>query len=192
MLELLESIFKKQRELMDKYHDIEAKSGIFNYQDGNIPVDINTVGGQARLKGLSWMVMEEVSESLDSLRIEEAKEELADGLHFLIELYISAGLTPSAWPSLGTLFKECPVAPTSKAVSQMVYNLGLAMHELKNKPWKQTKIDTDKLRLYQFLKQSLYAYVTLCKSNGIHDEQELYDLYTNKHQVNRARQDGGY
>lgn len=89
----LEAIFARQQELMNKYHDIEERSGLL--QTSDCPVNLDDKRGQARLKDFSWRVTEELGEALDA-RHDEAhfKEELVDGLHFLTELSILAGTDP--------------------------------------------------------------------------------------------------
>ena len=44
----LVAIFNRQKELMEKYHDIEARSGLMQTED--CPVNLNDKRGQARIK----------------------------------------------------------------------------------------------------------------------------------------------
>lgn len=98
--ESLAAIFARQRELMDKYHDIELRSGLLQTED--CPVNLDDKRGQARIKDFSWRVMEEVGEALDALNNEGGEsgllhfhEELIDGLHFLTEMTILSGIDTS-------------------------------------------------------------------------------------------------
>ena len=89
----LQAIFTRQKELMEKYHHIEASSGLLQTED--CPVNLDDKRGQARLKDFSWRITEEIGEALDALYVEQDQthyiEELIDGLHFLTELTILAG-----------------------------------------------------------------------------------------------------
>lgn len=99
----LEAIFIRQKELMNKYHKIEAKSGLM--QTDKVPVDIDSPAGQARLKDFAWRITEEIGEAMNCLKQKPWKqthmetdvvhylEEIIDAFHFFIELCILSGLT---------------------------------------------------------------------------------------------------
>lgn len=61
----LEAIFNRQRELMEKYHHIESKSGLCQTED--CPVNLDDKRGQARLKDFAWRATEEVAEAFEVL-----------------------------------------------------------------------------------------------------------------------------
>jgi hypothetical protein len=86
----LHHIFKRQRELMVKYEKIEKRNGLL--QTDLIPVDLHCKNGQARLKDFAWRFTEELTEAGDAEGILHRQEELADALHFLIELCILVGI----------------------------------------------------------------------------------------------------
>lgn len=101
--DLLKSIFVGQRELMDKYHEIEERRGalvIFPADFG----DIDHRKVQWRIKDLAYRCVEELSEATNCLKNKPWKvsevstdkehfyEELADAFHFFIELCITAGM----------------------------------------------------------------------------------------------------
>lgn len=98
----LQEIFDKQKELMVKYHHIEVANGLVQTED--VPVNIHTREGQARLRDFAWRFTEEIGEALDSretymmdptqVNKEDFQEELIDSLHFLTELSILAGFEP--------------------------------------------------------------------------------------------------
>ena len=69
--ESLKAIFERQRELMEKYHDIELKSGLLQTED--CPVNLDDKRGQARIKDFSWRITEEIGEALDALENEEGE-----------------------------------------------------------------------------------------------------------------------
>ena len=75
--ESLRAIFDRQKELMEKYHDIEFKSGLMQTED--CPVNLDDKRGQARIKDFSWRITEEVGEALDAITNESGESAL---LHF--------------------------------------------------------------------------------------------------------------
>ena len=97
----LEAIFKRQTELMKKYHVIENKNGLLQTED--VPVNLDCAKGQARLKDFAWRLTEEIGEAMNCLKNKPWKqtqmetdkehfyEEIADALHFFVELCILAG-----------------------------------------------------------------------------------------------------
>jgi hypothetical protein len=205
---LLEQIFFRQFELMVKYHDIESKSGIFKYQSEEIPVDIQTLAGQVRLKDFAWRVMEEVAEAIDGHSEEHQQEEIADALHFLVELYILAGYGPEFFGRLEDIYNEVDRRQqefTSKqwgndedelniarCVKNFVWALGNTMNRLKNKPWKQSQMLTDIPEFEKWLKMSMIQYVEVAQAFHIYTAEMLYDLYFRKSDVNKFRQRSGY
>jgi len=98
----LEAIFDRQRELMEKYDEIEEQNELL--QTADVPVDLNSHLGQARLKDFAWRITEELGEAMNCLKNKPWKttqmltdqthylEELADAFHFMIELMILSGL----------------------------------------------------------------------------------------------------
>ena len=192
-MELLEAIFDRQSELMHKYHPIETESGVFNYQDGNIPVNLHTLAGQVRLKDFAWRTIEEIAEALEAHSILHGQEEIADGLHFFTELCILAGYNAEFFGTLDYLYNVAPVKlQQSTAVSVFVMDLGVTMNTLKNKPWKQSQMLTDITKFETSLRASMISYISVAKSFGITTPDELYDLYSRKSQVNKFRQRSGY
>ena len=100
----LHLIFRRQLELMDKYHVIEQLNGCLQTQD--VPVDIQSHCGQQRLKDFAWRITEEIGEAMSCLKnkpwkstpmqtdVTHYKEEIADAFHFFIELCILSGIGP--------------------------------------------------------------------------------------------------
>lgn len=203
----LKVIFARQKELMDKYHDIEKRSGLLQTED--CPVNLNDKRGQARIKDFSWRVMEEVGEALDALNIhndeEHFLEELIDGLHFLVELSILSGIVPENLnpngneDSLEYLWNEHFVVLfgdeeeediINRCISDLVMNLGMMCNCLKNKPWKQTSMITDIEQFYIQLKKVWGSYIGLLSIKMNPDE--ITDVYLRKSQVNKFRQRSNY
>lgn len=99
----LRMIFDRQRELMHKYHPIERDNGLLLTED--VPVDIHSHAGQARLKDMCWRCVEELGEAMNCLKnkawkqtmmetdVVHYREELADAFHFFVELCILSDIS---------------------------------------------------------------------------------------------------
>ena len=197
--ESLKAIFERQRELMEKYHDIELKSGLLQTED--CPVNLDDKRGQARIKDFSWRITEEIGEALDALENEEGEaallhfhEELIDGLHFLTEMTILTGYDISEKHTLKELieqgtYRDCYTL--NDLVSDHVMYLGMMCNCLKNKPWKQTMMKTNKENFYKHLELVWVNYIAILTSQDL-TEQEILDIYFRKSQVNKFRQRSNY
>lgn len=102
--DMLELIFERQNELIDKYHPIEKKRGA-HVIDREMFGDIDHRFVQWRIKDvIGERCVEEIMESMNTLRNkpwkasemetdrEHFEEELADALHFFVEGCITAGI----------------------------------------------------------------------------------------------------
>lgn len=200
----LEDIFTRQRELMEKYEPIEKASGL--QQTPDVPVDINDKFGQARLKDFAWRVTEEITESTEAVTtdLHHAREEAADALHFMVELFILAGLDASyIADSLGLktsdmalqeIFTRLPKASSvvfTDAAYSCIEALGKATNCLKQRPWKQTHILTDEHRFYVHLLNAFAMLCNYCACIG-HTSETLFDYYFRKSEVNKFRQRSNY
>lgn len=204
----LEAIFKRQKELMDKYHDIEKRGGLLQTED--CPVNLDDKRGQARIKDFAWRVTEEIGEALDALNVHDDivhfQEELIDGLHFLTELTILAGVTPKDLQEncsvdegkdiLDGMFEvltnpvDTAVWSLEARVAVFIEKLGMTCNCLKNKPWKQSNMVTDKKAFKENLSTAWHAYIILLAYNM--DADEVADIYLKKSQVNKFRQRSNY
>lgn len=202
----LQAIFTRQKSLMDKYHDIELKSGLLQTED--CPVNLDDKRGQARIKDFSWRVTEELGEALDAKATKDHyQEELIDGLHFLTELTILAGkdyhnLLPEGTDlyskdrleDLVENAKECISQNGDNLnywVSKFIENLGMMCNCLKNKPWKQSMMKTDRNAFYGRLAEVWVLYITLLVVSGM-DADSIVTTYLKKSQVNQFRQRSNY
>lgn len=197
--ESLRAIFDRQKELMEKYHDIEFKSGLMQTED--CPVNLDDKRGQARIKDFAWRITEEIGEALDAIENESGEsallhfhEELVDGLHFLTEMTILTGYDLPEYTTLKDLIEEGTnrdCYTLNDLVSDHVMYLGMTCNCLKNKPWKQTMMKTNKENFYKHLKLVWSNYVAILTSQDL-TEEEITDLYLRKSQVNQFRQRSNY
>lgn len=199
------AIFNRQRELMEKYHDIEKRSGLLLTED--CPINLDDKRGQARIKDFSWRVTEEIGEALDSLYHENNelhyREELIDGLHFLTELTILSGLDESEiFPGEEGKYLEELVkfsyyynsktgANLQNLITEFICHLGMMCNTLKNKPWKQSHMRTDKNNFYNLLKEVWKRYVSILVYANM-DAEIITEIYLKKSQVNKFRQRSNY
>lgn len=205
--DMLAAIFNRQKELMAKYHHIEARSGLLQTED--CPVNLDDRRGQARIKDFSWRVMEELGEALDAKsHTDHYQEELIDGLHFLTELTILAGrdyntIIPEDLPKfhsdhLEDLYETAltringPVyTDINHWVAQFVEQLAMMCNCLKNKPWKQSMMKTDREAFYGRLTNAWVCYTAILAMAGM-KPTDIADTYLRKSQVNQFRQRSNY
>lgn len=205
--DMLAAIFNRQKELMDKYHHIEARSGLLQTED--CPVNLDDRRGQARIKDFSWRVMEELGEALDAKsHTDHYQEELIDGLHFLTELTILAGrdyntiiledLPKFHSDHLEDLYETAltlidgPVhTDLNYWVAQFVEQLAMMCNCLKNKPWKQSMMKTDREAFYGRLTNVWVCYMAILAMAGM-KPIDIADTYLRKSQVNQFRQRSNY
>lgn len=198
----LQAIFTRQKSLMDKYHDIELKSGLLQTED--CPVNLDDKRGQARIKDFSWRVTEELGEALDAKATKDHyQEELIDGLHFLTELTILAGkdydtilpkgVAPYREDHLEDLVENALEVidrygqnSLELYVAKFIENLGMMCNCLKNKPWKQSMMKTDREAFYSRLSEVWVIYITILVVSGM-NAQDIADIYLKKSQVNKFR-----
>ena len=223
--DMLEAIFRRQNELMIKYHDIELRSGLMQTED--CPVNLDDKRGQARIKDYSWRVTEALGEALDARMQDDLphfKEELIDGLHFLTELSILSGINNIIkngvdyweereketwahgvlWDSvvgeaydLDKLKGLIHLAEylyddfdLEERISSFVMHMGMTCNCLKNKPWKQSNMITDKEAFYKSLGATWISYISILMITM--DAEEICDTYLRKSQVNKFRQRSNY
>lgn len=205
--DMLAAIFSRQKELMAKYHHIEARSGLLQTED--CPVNLDDRRGQARIKDFSWRVMEELGEALDAKsHTDHYQEELIDGLHFLTELTILAGrdyntiipkdLLKFHSDHLEDLYETAltridgPVhTDLNHWVAQFVEQLAMMCNCLKNKPWKQSMMKTDREAFYGRLTNVWVCYMAILAMAGM-KPTDIADTYLRKSQVNQFRQRSNY
>lgn len=205
--DILKAIFEKQWEVAEKYVEIEKMGDLLT--PARIATNFDTQLGQAWLKDFAWRVTEELGESFEAIYQHEELtddlklhyyEELADALHFFVELCLIAGikstdLTPieeiekNAWDGYDLV--PGSVDYVQQAHWNVIYQLTLFCNCLKNKKWKQTQMMTDRPKAIGYLQASYKALILCFKNPGLTDA-DIYDMYFKKNQVNRFRQRSNY
>lgn len=197
----LEMIFARQKELHDKYKGIEDKNNCgWGILQGK-PFYIEDARSQAYVKDLCWRTTEELSEAVEAWCKGDKThtwEEVADAFHFLVETMIVVE------------FNYCPIVVgynqnhPPKDLLEAYFNniestdgflleclntitsLGLACNCLKNKPWKQTQMQTDVGKFFGLLGIAFNGFFRLCAAAGI-DADLMFQLYFKKSEVNKFR-----
>lgn len=106
--DMLETIFSRQRDLIDKYHLIEVanvgqhipstscSNGERSWGHAGA-LSLNHRASQLRLKDFAWRITEELAEATEcfnqkTLNLVHFREELIDALHFSVELCCYSGI----------------------------------------------------------------------------------------------------
>jgi dimeric dUTPase (all-alpha-NTP-PPase superfamily) len=210
--DMLETIFTRQRELMNKYHPIEegivgrtlpSAKGILGAHDGALNIDDRQ--SQLRFKDFAWRITEELTEAtlaLDEDNHTHFLEELIDALHFSVELLIMCGMFPLS--SVGKSMASGDQLEVAFSISKftdhvnihtltylVIESLGEAMNRLKLKPWKSTPILTDEKAFRQSLSEFFAALIDLLKASGF-TAKTATQMYLNKNAVNQFRIGSNY
>lgn len=181
---MLNIIFEEQKKFLRKALVKEKLNG-FNFNRSDFPVDLNCRFDQERLKSAAWRVVEEISEVREALSTDfenEGKMEVVDVICFSVNLALMAGID------------KPPKIPQSRlthvgAFHMAIHHLGLAMNELKNRPWRSSYTFTDTRAFKSQLKAFLgYIFVAAYDLLG----ENLVDYYLRKNQINWDRQAEGY
>lgn len=211
----LDLIFQHQAEVRCRFRDVERSNGIHCPDD----VDLNAVRDQDHLKSMGMRVILELVEALDcitqlpeSIDIDHLKEELADALHFLAEIFVDVKVSAdealslleipvsTAIDKLGVLFEESShdTDPGLNWYTLMdlhtlyvIRDMTKSLECLKNKPWKVSNVLTDVNRMKYLLAVSLKSFVRLCIVAGMNAD-ELFSYYMRKNKVNHWRIDTKY
>jgi len=204
----LEMMFERQRELADKYHPIELSNGIGYAVLQGRPFDIHHRFSQQLVKDMAQRATEEVCEATTAVAIDDwgsthAKEEVADAIHFMIELLILVGIDASRVVSdTGTQ------RTTGDGLASVMYGMIIgydhrerafdcvekiseAMMLLKQKPWKTTHVQTDAPLFNVKIVQAFHSLLFFAMSMGL-DDKQVFDLYFRKSEVNKFRQRSAY
>ena len=206
----LDWIFKRQTDLMRKYHKIEVNNGFTVPQ---VPVNLDDKFGQAHLKDFAWRMTEELTEAMDTADPHHRREEITDAFHFLVELSIMVGMGPvllfGNWIEQNNLEdhhkKKCrleriiryhgnriPNIHPNLSTYSVIHHMGCAMNCLKNKPWKQSHHVTDRDFFLLNLIKAYEAFFDLICHSQFKDAQHFFEKKKKKSAVNKFRQRSNY
>lgn len=179
----LKGIFNRQSELHKKYGPIETRNGIGLAIIEGIPFDLDNPKWQYVIKDYAWRVSEELTEALEAYQegnTPHTVEELIDALHFYTELLIISGYTAEDVHERFLLASEYEIL-------RPIYPVGLACNLLKNKPWKNTHVPTDKGRFKIHIVGGYICLLNLIMTNYLSSLSDVFMVYFKKSLVNSFR-----
>jgi NTP pyrophosphatase (non-canonical NTP hydrolase) len=169
-------IFQKQKMLIQLYE---------------VPnVDLDVPKDQQILRVLAWCVIEEAAEALDVIWTtndpEHLKDEVADMMHFYVELLILSGIDSVDFRS--QLLSEIePIKMTLADVFTVFsVHLALAINCLKNRFWRKTNLKTDQVFFLDSIKKTIPDFMSLVHQLGLTPD-DLIDSYLRKNEINLFR-----
>ena len=213
--DMLDLIFERQHNLAIKYTPIEGENGLL--QTTLFPGDLDDKKSQARMKDFAWRTQEELYEATESLSHKEHDtvhflEEIIDAIHFFTELNLFCGYTSKdvaefyGWKegdkfeyleSLANKMNEMTNGPMGKgdknySLPALIYvsigqPIGDAMNKLKNKPWKQTHMVTDKEAFKNCLLCAWLGFFRVLHNVFDLSAKDIFTLYFKKSEVNKFR-----
>ncbi len=173
---MLNTIFAKQKEFMQL---IRESTG-----DGPIPpLDVNNRRNQLVFKDYAWRFTEELVEASYATP-DLYKEELIDALHFLTAICIFAGIDAK---QINAIEYPCPKDNkiSEHDTLQVIRNLSLAMHLLKNRPWVKSETETDTAMFILLLEVTYTSYMHAL--NKVMTHEEILAEYIKKNNKNKER-----
>ncbi len=183
-------IWQLQLELLGKYQEIE---GLPLW-----PLNLDTKDNQELMKDFLARVVEELAESYEAFEagdMPNAREEMADALHFLIEALIfttheeavPATYALAAGKTLfGDMLESTYHADTVNWFWETTYHLNIARNNLRNKKWKQTQVLAQKALFFANMIKALHSLINGFNLWGM-NEQDIFDIYYKKNQINQFR-----
>jgi len=195
-MDKLDQIFAQQFELTERFSVIEQMNGFPHLQAYG---ELESFKAQARLRDSAWRITEEIGEAREATE-EHQVEELIDVLHFLVEFAILIGcrvqdLQIASFGKTDAL--ESLMYDSSKR--QLTLNLNLdilqfilykAIHELKNKPWKQSMRTTDLPTFHHYVRH-LFAQMGRTFRDMDMTADDVHAAYFGKAKENQWRMDSG-
>jgi len=213
--EFFNGIFKRQTELMHKYEEIEKNNGAIVPK---APWHIDDKFVQWRIKDFIWRFLEEITEAAeirdsvltinDTLlntwldvwktdsNVRHFFEELADSLHFLVEMTMICGIrTNTLGDMCSNSFQSITVlrglstytnSTFSIKVAEILFEIGLAANLLKNKKWKTCMMPTDIHKFRNHVIITWRKFIELWLDLGC-ERDFIYTIYMKKSSINQWR-----
>jgi len=195
MSDRLEQVFEHKRKSSAEFRAVQRKNGLILTPD-DMTADPNTREGAIELhKSIHWFNLELWEFMCTST--DERPEELADVLHFLVELTILAGLDHTVVPEwedcdrldvmLQASLQDPWVLPDADANARFSIVAGLRLANLlKNKPWKQTLKEIDRKELTVCVAAMFFWYGATVRTSGLSAE-DLFQQFVRKEDINHTR-----
>ena len=199
----LEQIYLHQNKLMNQFEKIEYENNLLETPE--IPVDMESAAGQARLRNFAGRITEEIVEVLNEYTGEGHLKELADVMHFYVELLLLAGMQPGdvqpdpldrdldrldeLMPTV-TLHGLTSVVALHDNLNQNIRLLWTATNALKQKAWKAGRRESD-LVFYKIMLRMAYRHFLGTVANYGISSQEFFEAYMGKAAENQQRINDG-
>lgn len=203
MTDRLLQVFEHKAKSSMEFREVQRKHGLLLAPE-NLRADPGTREGCIELhKGIHWFNLE-LQEFL-TVSTDDKPEELADVLHFLVELAILFGYDHTIVPIEAAEEDEDRLSVMLLASANNPFVMedadtnarfaiiaGLHVAELlKNKPWKQTlKPVPDPKDLRERVQAMFYWYGAVVRTAGL-TAQQLFDQFTRKDEINHERVTSG-
>ena len=183
-------IWGLQLELLEEYRKIE--------QLPPWPLNLDLRNDQEMMKDFIARVTEELAESYEALEngdMDNAKEELADALHFLVEALIYTApydkvvfaYTPN---TITGIIKDMLVGNYHNNIVEWfwetTYHLNIARNNLRNKKWKQTQVLAQKREFLKNMMKGLHSLINGFQLWGM-SEADIFEIYYKKNRINWFR-----
>lgn len=193
--ESFKEMFEKHYELFLKYMENEK------YDWSPERFDINVAEDQFMLKDfLQIRFCEEITEvTMDLEHRDHVVEELVDALNFLMAAYFIYGIKYedlASWddsPFMNLLYPDQgPSELFYKFAYDVIEQTGRACNLLKNsRVWKTTQYLVDLYKFEPIFKSIWISFNRFCNICGV-SQQKLFEVWSQKYQVNHMRMDTNY
>lgn len=203
----LREIFDRQEAYLASLRPIYHWNGFYLHTNP-FPWPLSDRDYQEEFRLLAWRCTEEVIELVElyfdctdhfSAYQEKFNEEVADTFHFFVELCLATGVTVvdlcqefsgRNGDYLSGAFDFCGQGNQNETIPQrwwlFVYKLGLAMHKLRQRPWRTDDRPTDPVAFKAAMIGAFLTFISACKRSGI-DADALYNAYFAKGKINDQR-----
>lgn len=213
-MDKLEEIFERQRSYLRTLAPIYIQNGPhFEWHATPFPWDLDDRQHQEGFRLLAWRCVEEVTEAInvywlchddrtfwESGEAQRAfHEEVSDVFHFFIELCLATGITPAdlSWvvghehvkDKLNRAFAHCGEGRNEtmpQRWSFFIHKLGLAMQQLRQRPWRTDDRKTDRSAYNYAMAAAYLTFISACKRSGINAES-LHNAFFAKAKINDKR-----
>lgn len=214
MVDLLEEIFQRQRDYLPTLNPAYLSHGNnFAWHTRPFPWDLNDRLAQEGFRLLAWRCTEEVTEAVnvywlslderlfwESAAAQEAfQEEVSDILHFFVELCLATDVKVAdlTWPvghehikdKLARVFAHCGEGRNDTLPNRwyfFVHKLGLAMHCLRQRPWRTDNRETNTSAFKFAMGAAFMTFISACKRSGM-NAASLHSAFFAKCKINDKR-----